>query len=165
MLVKCLSSVSNLLVRIACVIVEEQRTLLFRLLLATAVAIKAAIVHPNMPAYLSTRLRDLRMSLTDRIGEVDANYGTALVVEYVNPVVQFLSNSVKASEKKFDMTDLELLYRLSGYSLDEAFARDIICTVLSRLEKKLPKESTLNKLLNVVASLMGKVGDPSEFIK
>ncbi|VDM62389.1 unnamed protein product [Angiostrongylus costaricensis] len=93
-----------------------------------------------------------------------ANYGTALVVEYVNPVVQFLSNSVKASEKKFDMTDLELLCRLSEYSLDEAFARDIICTVLSHLEKKSPKESTLNKLLNVVASLIGKVADPSEFM-
>ncbi|KAJ1366903.1 hypothetical protein KIN20_027693 [Parelaphostrongylus tenuis] len=286
---RCLSSVSNLLVRIACVIVEEQRTLLFRLLLATAVVIKAAIVHPNMPIYLSQRLRDLRMSLTDRIGEFlaaypqrpffdselrgllsytvlpylteaksihaaplviaplsvikifaaisfypthyhmlalhydwqchsgalmellvspllwpgltrhmsniirkallnlltladeamsytqceyedipmqkGANYGTALVVKYINPVVQFLSSSVKTSTKKFDMTNLELLCRLSGYSLDETYARDIICTVLGHLEKKLPKESTLNKLLNVVASLIGKVVDPCEFIR
>lgn len=90
---RCLSSVSNLLVRIARVIVEEQRSMLFRLLLATAVVIKSAIVHPDTPNYLSRKLRDLRMSLTERVGEVSGQKETCIFVTVKRDLLAKLCSS------------------------------------------------------------------------
>ncbi|KAK5964234.1 DRIM domain-containing protein, partial [Trichostrongylus colubriformis] len=286
---RCLSSVSNLLVRIARVIVEEQRTMLFRLLLATAVVIKAAIVHPDTPNYLSRKLRDLRMSLTDRMAEFlsaypqrpfsaielkgvmeyvvlpylsfsksvrdeplvvaplsvikllaavcaypthyhilalrfewndhrgslielmispllwagltphmsniirravlnlltladepivfadleyedvpkekGRNYGTSLVLSHIKVIIQFLADAVETSMKTFNASNLELLSRLSAYTPDGSLARKMASTILGHLEKKIPKEGTLKKLLDVIACLMSNVVGPEEFLR
>ncbi|KAK6733833.1 hypothetical protein RB195_017537 [Necator americanus] len=263
--------------------------MLFRLLLATAVVIKAAIVHPDTPNYLSRKLRDLRMSLTDRVGEflaaypqrmfsamelqgvlsymiqpylVDAknnrdepivvapmsiikmlasvcaypshyhllalrfawnerrgtliellvsplswagltphmlntirkallnlltladeqlnytdldyenipleksrNYGTSLVVAHIQPIIQFLADAVNSSEMKFSQSNLDLLSKLSIYTPDGDLARNMASTILGHLERKLPREATLKKLLDVLGSLMRTVKGSKEFLR
>ncbi|ETN75415.1 hypothetical protein NECAME_03797 [Necator americanus] len=263
--------------------------MLFRLLLATAVVIKAAIVHPDTPNYLSRKLRDLRMSLTDRVGEflaaypqrmfsamelqgvlsymiqpylVDAknnrdepivvapmsiikmlasvcaypshyhllalrfawnerrgtliellvsplswagltphmlntirkallnlltladeqlnytdldyenipleksrNYGTSLVVAHIQPIIQFLADAVNSSEMKFSQSNLDLLSKLSIYTPDGDLARNMASTILGHLERKLPREATSKKLLDVLGSLMRTVKGSKEFLR
>ncbi|KAL6734251.1 hypothetical protein Aduo_004811 [Ancylostoma duodenale] len=263
--------------------------MLFGLLLATAVVIKSAIAHPETPNYLSRKLRDLRMSLTDRVGEflaaypqrsfsgeelqgiltymvlpylADAksnrdepivvaplsvikmlatvcaypshyhilalrfnrndhsgalmellvsplswpgmtphmlniirkallnlltladeymnftdldyedvpleqgrNYGTSLVVAHIQPIIQFLADAVDSSVKKFNQINLELLSKLSAYTPDGALARKMASTIIGHLERKLPKEPTLKKLLDVVGSLMKNVVGSEEFLR
>ncbi|WKX95011.1 hypothetical protein Q1695_011900 [Nippostrongylus brasiliensis] len=263
--------------------------MLFRLLLATAVVIKAAIVHPDTPNYLSRKLRDLRMSLTDRVAEflsaypqrafsgcelegvlqymvvpylsdvrnirdeqtvvaplsvvkmlaaVSAypthyhilalqfewsnhrgalmellvspllwpgrtqhmlniirkallnlltladeplavselqyenitrekgqNYGTSLVVSHINPVIQYLADAVEDSVKKFNAINLELLNKLAAYAKDGDLARNMTSTILGHLENKLPKESTLKQLLDVIGCLISNVAAPQQFLR
>ncbi|KAK6060166.1 hypothetical protein COOONC_02183 [Cooperia oncophora] len=263
--------------------------MLFRLLLATAVVIKAAIVHPDTPSYLSRKLRDLRMSLTDRVAEFlsaypqrpfsaielkgmldymvlpylsssmsnrdeklivaplsvikvlaavcsypthynilalryewnghrgtlmelmvspllwpgltthmlniirkallnlltladeplsfseldyedipmgkGRNYGTCIVVAHIKPVIHFLADTVQNSVKTFNANNLELLSKLSAYTPDGALARQMASTIMDHLERKIPKEGTLKKLLDVIACLMRNVDGPEEFLR
>ncbi|PIO75886.1 hypothetical protein TELCIR_02059 [Teladorsagia circumcincta] len=79
--------------------------------------------------------------------------------------MQFLADAVETSVKKFNANNLELLSRLSSYAPDGALARKMASTILGHLERKIPKEATLKKLLDVIACLMSSVIDPEEFLR
>lgn len=68
-----LSSVSELVRRIARVIVDEQQTQLLRVLLTTAVVIRSVINSSDEPDYRKNKAKDLRVTLSETLSEVLLN--------------------------------------------------------------------------------------------
>ncbi|RCN31933.1 hypothetical protein ANCCAN_22269 [Ancylostoma caninum] len=97
--------------------------------------------------------------------EQGCNYGTSLVVAHIQPIIQFLADAVDSSVKKFNQINLELLSKLSAYTPNGTLARKMASTIIGHLERKLPKEPTLKKLLDVVGSLMKNVVGSDEFLR